>query len=124
MPGRRDIACEDLGPWGISQAYVIGDDEYRFDVDGDGTGCETELPRQATPVGDSWANAAPVALPAMLVIVGIGILVGSRYLHRLYREADSSAEQRALKASVMLSLILIVPAAIIGALALAVVGLD
>jgi hypothetical protein len=89
-----DLRCRDLAQWGVSEARVIGTDVYGFDVDGDGVGCETNIPASATTFGDAVASVAPLALVGSVILVAIVLVGPVRRAVRFVRDAAMADRRR------------------------------
>lgn len=117
VPPNGDLDCADLPQWGISEVFIVGDDEHQFDPDQDGAACEGVVPRNATPIGDAVADSAPVLLPIVIVIALAALLV------TVQRRATTRAERRNNTFALALAiLVILLPAA--GAAIFSIIGLD
>lgn len=124
VPGGGDLDCADLPQWGIGGVVVVGQDVYGFDPDGDGTACETSVPAEATGFGEFADEVAPVGIAlAALALVAFSVLP-VRWALRLYRQAGSEAETRALKFSVALTIVAAIPLVLIGGFLFSAVGIE
>lgn len=120
-----DLDCTDLETEGIGEVEVVGTDVFGLDRDGDGVACEGGVPgRTVTGVGETAADAAPWALPVLTVLVAVVVSVG--LLHRARGEhAAADEDQRgANRFTLYLSLGLALPLLLIGALVMALIGID
>lgn len=120
-----DLDCDELAADGISDVEVVGDDLFDLDRDGDGVGCEGGASlRTVTPAGDAAADVAPFLAPVALVVVIVGTIWIARRAHAVHTEAESEEERRTNRFAVLLAAAVIVPSTVLGALVLALLGLE
>jgi len=114
VPGRADLDCRDLAEWGISEARVIGEDVYGLDVDGDGTGCENNIPAKTTELGTAASDFAPIGMIVAVIVAVVVCVVPVQLAVHIYRQAEKGAEKRGMAFSAAMT--------VVGGLTLVLVG--
>jgi hypothetical protein len=120
----EDLDCGDLAQWGISEVRVAGEDVYDLDRDGDGTGCENNVPAKATGFGDAVADFAPIATVLTAIVLLVVCVWPVHWAWRAYRQAADDVERRGMAFNAAMTLIAAFALALLSAFLFAAVGIE